>query len=731
MTSFSGQLVGKSVTFRRYLSTISIRRIAIALAASALAPSCLAAQVQPNEYAALLQEAGTYGVVRVLVCLDDTISLESIRNSLPSVRAAMAIKAETLRSELGREALAVGYWNNGIGQAGLFVTPAGLKILNTSSNAKSFTRDLTSAYRMRAHDADGSLAAIQTALSKNGYADAEVFLNIDEGEYDIAKDGRTIYRQTSGLGAEIASHFNRLNAAPFAASFRNVDTTRTFGINPVPSFRVRIDQETFFSLREDADVRAIRLVGFNDARPADWSRDALQQAKNNGSAEIIITLRGGELFSPKSGFMSVKAWGAQQAANQRAIDDILSAAGATRTLSPAADYSALGSIHIKLSYDLLSRLYANADRRILSVQLNRVAATASLTNSTVLINMQSAWTAGYLGSGQNILIIDSGVRKDHELFKMNGVTKVSYEACFGTNSGLYHSICPSADGLGDSPLGLAGSGEPFANLATCATLSALTTTDNHNCSHGTHVAGIAAGRMSNSVSPTNLQGVAIGANLVAIQVFSYDTSSPKAGSFNADILAALNATYAATTAGSSNPFTVNMSLGGGSYSSDCPSYDTAVTNTIANLTSQGVPVVVAAGNDSNKNAISWPACVPQTIKVSSVANDSQGTTLAGFANIGVPANFTGPIFLAPGGSSSTTVTSADRASTIATFAMRGTSQATPHLSGVYAAVKAGVPGISVADATAWIATTGSIGVTYTLPAPTGTQSYRRLHIPAL
>jgi subtilisin family serine protease len=704
----------------------------MAIATAALAPSCLAAQVQPNEYATLLQEAATNGVVRVLVSLDDTIRLETIRDNLPTLRAAMAIKGETLRSELGREALGTGYWNNGIGQAGLFVTPAGLKILNTTSNAKSFTRDLTSAYRVRAHDADGSLAAVQTALSRSGYADVEVLLNVDEGDYDIARDGKTVYRQNAALVAEIASRFGRLNAAPSAGSFRNVDTTRTFGVNPVPSFRVRIDQETFFSLREDPDVRAIRPIGFNDARPADWSRDALQQARIRGNAEVILTLRGGELFSPKSGFMSDKAWGMQQAANQRAIDDILGAAGAARTSLPLANHAALGSIHLKLGYDALSRLYANADPRILSVQLNRVAATASLTNSTMLINMQSAWTAGYLGTGQNILIIDSGVRKDHELFKMNGTTMVAYEACFGTNSGLYTSICPSSDGLGDSPPGLAGSGEPFANLATCAKLAALPPPDSHNCSHGTHVAGIAAGRKSNSVYPTNLQGVAIGANLVAVQVFSYDATSPKAGAFNADIWAALNATYSATStsAGQSNPFIVNMSLGGLSFSSDCPSYDTAITNTIANLTSRGVPVVVATGNDGNRNAISWPACVPQTIKVSAVANDSLGTALAGFANIGVPTNFTGPIFLAPGGSSSTTVTSADRASTVATFAMRGTSQATPHLSGVYAAIKAGVPGISVADATAWITTTGSIGVTYVLPAPTGTQSYRRLRIPA-
>lgn len=129
-----------------------------------------------------------------------------------------------------------------------------------------------------------------------------------------------------------------------------------------------------------------------------------------------------------------------------------------------------------------------------------------------------------------------------------------------------------------------------------------------------------------------------------------------------------------------------------------------------------MPVVAATGNGGNHNGIVWPACLPGVIKVAAVANDSSGTTLAEFSHIGDPAKFTGPILLAPGGSGvantgGTKVVSAAAGAgkTTDTIAMRGTSQATPHVSGLLAAFKAAVPTASVADAISWITQPGQPG----------------------
>ncbi|MBS0423415.1 MAG: S8 family serine peptidase [Proteobacteria bacterium] len=280
-------------------------------------------------------------------------------------------------------------------------------------------------------------------------------------------------------------------------------------------------------------------------------------------------------------------------------------------------------------------------------------------------------------------------------------------------------------------MNLLNSGEPYSNLTVCNTLASLS----HNCGHGTHVAGIAAGRKSTNITPTNLQGVGPDANIVSVQVFSYNNTSPKAAVFSNDVQKALETVLAAATLpGTTNPYVINMRIGFTDYSSSlacCNNANPSVATTVASLTSRGIPVVGATGNNSDKEKISWPACISQAVKVSSVANDASGTALAGFANIGNPASFVGPILLAPGGSNTTTVLSADRTSTTATNAFRGTSQATPHASGIYyAALKAAnSTGLSVADATAWIVTTGSIPVTYTSPSPVNTQTYRRIRIP--
>ena len=662
-------------------------------------------QFSSDDYNKLKSVIENKGVAPVMVTLDSTIALTDIKDHFIYIKEEMNKKADRLFIELGISSVPTGYWNNGIGQIGFYVDSEELENLVKSDEAHSFILDTTRASRIRAYTSDGSLELVEQEILRNGFTNAEIFLNLDNIDYDIEKD-KVIYYGGQEIPEKVQRRMDIL--LPKLSAESQLNSTRS---ENKPSFKTKIDLKTFYDLRESDDVRAIHPLKFKDSRKTQWPSEALS-SKESSDADVIITLRGGEFYTSKTGSMSENAAKAQEKANQKAFDNILIGSGIDKQPAHIKSYPELASFQIKLSHSELRKLIEDSDPRILSVELNKPAANAFLSQSMGLINMQSAWNAGFTSAGQNIVVIDTGVRTNHVML----TNRIGFEACFGTNSVsngiLYNSICPSANGVGDSPLGLVGSAAPHNNAATCLATN--------NCSHGTHVSGIAAGRSSAALA---LQGVSPNANIIPVQVFSY--GNKVSGAFNGDILAALVAVRDNTVAGTNqNPFVVNMSLGGSLlFAADCSSYSVAVTNAIQDLTARGIPVVTATGNNSNKNQIAWPACVPHTIKVGAVADN--GSSLTSFTNIGVPASYTGPILTAPG----YTIESAGIANTTDTDVYSGTSQATPHVAGIYAALKAAVPGISVADSTAWIVTTGSIGFTYTLPAPTGRQTYRRINMP--
>jgi len=134
---------------------------------------------------------------------------------------------------------------------------------------------------------------------------------------------------------------------------------------------------------------------------------------------------------------------------------------------------------------------------------------------------------------------------------------------------------------------------------------------NDNNGHGTHVGGIVA---SNDLTYT---GVAPGASLMASKVLNQDGK----GSFS-DVLLAINWCVA------NGANVINLSLGGGLFSSDCdddgstgplqPTMIEQVSTAISNAYDQGVVTVAAAGNNNFQNAVLAPACASKAIAVSGV-----------------------------------------------------------------------------------------------------------------
>jgi subtilisin len=118
--------------------------------------------------------------------------------------------------------------------------------------------------------------------------------------------------------------------------------------------------------------------------------------------------------------------------------------------------------------------------------------------------------------------------------------------------------------------------------------------------HGTHVAGLIG---SNGTPPSGLRGVSPGVGVRAYRVFGQGAE----GATNYAILKAL------IRAALDQCDIVNLSLGGGPA-------DTVVEEAIADARSQGMLVVVAAGNDGRK-PVSYPAAYPGATAVSALGRD--------------------------------------------------------------------------------------------------------------
>lgn len=400
----------------------------------------------------------------------------------------------------------------------------------------------------------------------------------------------------------------------------------------------------------------------------------MARAEREGAVRVIARLDAP--FAPEGTLTGAQAVTGQRGAIQRLQDQLLgSLAGTASRL--VARYRFIPYLALEVDSAGLAALRDHPS--VLALEED-VPVPPTLASSIPVIGADDAWAAGYTGSGQVVAVLDTGVDKSHPFFSTGG-GKVVSEACYSSNTTSSSTVCPG----GATESTATGSG---VNCPVSV----------NGCNHGTHVAGIAAG--NNGTGP-NL-GVARGANLIAVQVFSrFDGSSscfpnpaPCVRTFTSDQIKGLERIYALRS--TFNIAAVNMSLGGGQYfdRASCDAANSSRKAAIDNLRSAGIATVIAAGNDGYRDSMGAPGCISSAVSVGATT-DADG--VASFSNV---ASFLD--LFAPGVSITSSVPGTGTAS------FDGTSMATPHVAGAWAVLKQAKPGATVAEVLAALRSTGTL-----------------------
>jgi len=259
-----------------------------------------------------------------------------------------------------------------------------------------------------------------------------------------------------------------------------------------------------------------------------------------------------------------------------------------------------------------------------------------------LIRLPQAWDV-VTGSPLIVAVVDTGVRFDH----------------------------PDLEGLGVG-------GWDFVDGDADASDPGCPVVDPTEPSHGTHVAGTVAARTNNGVGTAGVTwGGAAGVRIMSVRVLGEDVPGGECG---VGTLAAV--AQGIVFAADNGAKVINLSLGG-----DSPSLTLEAAVNYAY--GQGAVLVAAAGNEAGP--VSYPAAYPAVVAVAAVACD---LSRAPYSNFGPEVELA-----APGGAATPNCSSASPqgwvwspswspASGHGYWGFRGTSMATPHVSGLAALLMA-------------------------------------------
>ena len=318
---------------------------------------------------------------------------------------------------------------------------------------------------------------------------------------------------------------------------------------------------------------------------------------------------------------------------------------------------------------------------------------------------------GYTGEGITIAVLDTGLYRDHEQF----AGRVIREKCFtsewvGTQDDLLfktQAVCSGGGGESDSSL------PDFSNIDLSTDLALSEAFD---FLHGSHTAGIAAGR----------NGIAPKANIVSVLLFSWGQylCADEKGAADGDAEPEMCYMAVETPTDKWRAYdyilglnkegvridVVNLSYGdsteneGKGFSSVCDMVRPEDAKRFKKMTEAGMIPVASSGNDSNNNSVNHPACVSDVFSVGACTKGDDDPNTPVYISEFSDHSHELVDILAPGndiGSASlfdVDIYKAENKLVLGSSSYvreRGTSMAAPMVSGAFALLKQAVPGRSV------------------------------------
>ena len=402
-------------------------------------------------------------------------------------------------------------------------------------------------------------------------------------------------------------------------------------------------------------------------------------AGNASASASTVSAGPAAIDAPQGDFDGLARTAAQDGTVRAIVQMDTPAAAAGATLDDQLDgyhheigttYSNLPLVAVSLSEHAVRHLEDSPD--VASISRDEIRHLDDAESGPV-IGSPTAIASGYNGSGWSVAILDTGVQTDHPFL----TGRVVHEECFASNS----ILTPVVSTAGSCPNGGKTQGGAGA-AAPCSIAS--------ECQHGAHVAGIAAGHDPGGAGATGYDGVAPGATIVAIQVFSEFTGIGSCGgslatvtcigAYDSDIIKGLNWVDTHRTGAGWNIAAVNLSLGGGetfTTTAACDTANSATATAVQQLRNDGVATAVAAGNGHDHSGLSSPACLSAAVSVGSINN---ADLVSSFSNVAPYLSL-----FAPGENIHSSVPGNAYAS------LSGTSMATPAVTGAWAVLKQKYP----------------------------------------